>query len=256
MGMANRIKRALYRRMPFERYLRTVSSGFFAVYRLGGSRLFATYEYPRFLKHCVRPGDTVIDIGANMGYYSWFFARLGGSGGRVYAVEPVVPIAGVLRRNVGKYGNVEIINCALGAEEKSIRMGNDSAPGSHFATGQNFVLDADGSGAAIEFASEMRRGSKLFGGLDRVDMIKCDIEGYEGVVLPEMEAVIDRHMPLVLVETGGDNRRMLTTFFEAKGYRGWVLEKGKLRPAAADDRKDIFFIPPARAGEFTKHTAR
>lgn len=251
MGAAGMIKRILWKRLSLERYLKTVSAGYFTIYRLGLSRAFATYEYPRFLRRLVGPGDTVIDIGANLGYYSWFFARLAGPDGRVYAVEPVVPIAAVLRHNLRRFGNVEVLNYALGAEDKSIVMGNDSAPGGHFATGRNYVSEGPGS-AAMEFASEMRKGSELFGRLDRLDMIKCDIEGYEGVVIPEMEPVIDRHLPLVLIESGGDTRKEIARFFEGKGYNGYVLERGRLRPASAGDSKDLVFIHSSKSEKYRK----
>lgn len=253
MGAANAVKRAMYRVMPLETYLKAVSRGYFVIYRAGLSRMFATYEYPRFLKNLVRRGDVVIDIGANLGYYSRFFSELAGPEGRVYSVEPVKPIFAALQRNMRGCRNARLHNCALGCDEKNIRMGNDSVKGAeHFATGQNFVLDADTTGrtsAENEFSATMHRGSVLFGDLDRLDMIKCDIEGYEGVVIPEMEAVIDRHKPLVLLETGGDNRKKLSEFFTGKGYAAFVLERGKLRVAFEGDVKDLIFVPESRMGE-------
>lgn len=250
MGVTNAVKKAMYGVMPLERYLKTVSRAYFLIYRFGLSPLFRVYEYPRFLKHLVRRGDTVIDIGANLGYYSRFFSRLAGPDGKVYAVEPVTPICSVLRHNLRKCHNVEIYNYALGDEEKEVTMGNDSVRGEqHFATGQNFVLDAGETGRAHaqnEFAARMRRGSELFAGIGRLDMIKCDIEGYEGVVIPEMEPLIDKHKPLVLLESGGETRKMLTEFFETKGYRAFVLDKGRLRNAVGCDDRDIVFVPPSR----------
>lgn len=250
MGLTKAVKKAMYRAMPLERYLKTVSRAYFLIYRSGLSPLFRVYEYPRFLKRLVRRGDTVIDIGANLGYYSWFFSRLAGPDGKVYAVEPVKPICSVLRHNLRKCPNVEIYNYALGGEEKEVTMGNDSVRGEeHFATGQNFVLGADETGRAHaqnEFAAHMCRGSELFAGLERLDMIKCDIEGYEGVVIREMEPVIDKHKPLVLLESGGESRKMLTEFFEAKGYAAFVLVRGRLRNAAGYDDRDIVFVPPSR----------
>ena len=52
---------------------------------------FLQYEYwdSRFLRRLVRPGWVVIDVGANIGYYSLLCAKLAGPIGRVFAFEPV-----------------------------------------------------------------------------------------------------------------------------------------------------------------------
>lgn len=87
---------------------------------LGTLSACGAYEYPRFLKYLIAPGDTVIDIGANLGYYSYAMARLTAPSGKVYAVEPVAPIRRVLEHNLRRFRNVEILACALGAEDKRI----------------------------------------------------------------------------------------------------------------------------------------
>jgi hypothetical protein len=92
------------------------------------------------------------------------------------------------------------------------------------------------------FEVEMRRGSELFAGLERLDFIKCDIEGYETVVMPEMAAVIQKHLPVVLIETGGENRREIIDLFHRWGYTGYVLTNGHLVPVADAPEKDIVFI--------------
>ena len=171
-------------------------------------------------------------------------AGLAGPSGKVYAVEPVRPILNVLRRNLRKYRNVEILNYALGDAEKTIRMGNSSVgENGYFGTGQNFVMDRPTDGLpVVEFEAEMRRGSVLFADLPKIDFIKCDIEGYEGVVIPELRPLIERHLPTVLIETGGDTRTAIADFFESRGYRGFTLCDGRMKPLAPEDTKDIIFI--------------
>lgn len=258
MGITTAIKRTLSRHMPLERYLRTVSSGYFAIYRLGLSPLLGVYEYPRKLRYMVGRGDTVIDIGANLGYYSWFFSRLAGAQGRVYAVEPVKPIFEVLRRNLRNRRNVTLMNYALGADDRPVTLCNQSQADDAFATGRNFVAENPENPAnagGYEFDAQMKRGSELFSGLERLDMIKCDIEGYEGVVIPEIEPLIDRFLPLVLIESGGDNRRRITEMFAAKGYDSYVIDRGRPRKAGQDDGQDLIFIHPSRADKYRKFIA-
>lgn len=270
--LSNNIKRLLYRNLSLEAYLRVVSRMFFVGYGLGLGRRSPAYEYPRFLKRLVRRGDTVIDIGANLGYYSGILARRVGPEGRVYAVEPVKPILGVLRKNLRRFRNVEIMPYALGAEDKCVLLGNDSSRyAGYMGTGRNRVLEKAGPPAegtenaekpgdkdvmVIEFAADMRRGSELFAGLERLDFVKCDIEGYETVVLSEMAPVIERFRPVVMVETGGPNRKEILKMFRTWGYAGYVLEEGRLISVMRAPEKDIVFIPGHRHGEFEEYIVK
>jgi FkbM family methyltransferase len=245
------VKKCLYRHLSLDRYFRVLSAVFFAGLRLGLGRRSAAYEYPRFLKHLVRRGDVVIDIGANLGYYSREMARLTGPEGRVYAVEPVEPVRRVLERNLRRCSNAEIIPYALGRDEGPGVMVNDSAVlAGYMGSGRNRVSDDGARNGGHSFEVEMRRGSELFGGLARLDFIKCDIEGYEVVVIPEMAAVIERHMPVVLLETGGSGRRDMIEIFRRWGYAGYVLQHGRLVSVMHAPEKDIVFIPGSRHSEF------
>ncbi len=252
---SNSVKRFLYRRLSLGNYLRVVSRMFFVGYRLGVGKNSPAYEYPHFLKNLVREGDMALDIGANLGYYSRILCRLVGPSGKVYAVEPVKPILNVLRRNLRGCGNVEIMPYALGCEDKSIVMANDSSRYTgYMGTGRNYVVDAEEHAKAeLEFTAEMRRGSELFAGLEHLDFIKCDIEGYETVVIPEMAPVIEKHMPVVLIETGGPNRMQILKLFREWGYAGYVLKNGRLVSLMREEGdKDIVFIPGHRHEDFIK----
>jgi FkbM family methyltransferase len=158
-------------------------------------------------------------------------------------VEPVAPIRKVLSRNLRRCANTEILPYALGTESKPIVMANDSARETgYFGTGQNFVNDAGGR-ADVEFTAQMRRGSELFGKLERLDFIKCDIEGYEVIVMREMRPLLERHRPTVLIETGGENRPQIVALFTGLGYTGYTLDRGREIPLTDDSSKDIIFRP-------------
>lgn len=235
------VHRILYRTLPLEGYLRAVSRMFFLWQRLGIGRRDPATEYVYHLPQLVRPGDVCIDIGANLGYYARTIARLAGPQGKVYAVEPVAPIRRVLERNLRRCPNVKILPYALGAESKEIVMGNDSARETgYFGTGQNFVNDA-GASTDVSFTAQMRRGSEVFAYLRRLDFVKCDIEGYEVVVMEEMRPLLERFRPTVLIETGGENRSRIIRLFTELGYKGFTLEHGSEVPLAQASTKDIIF---------------
>lgn len=247
--MKKTLHRILYRTLPLEGYLRAVSRLFFLWQRLGLGRRAPETEYVYHLPQLVRAGDTCIDIGANLGYYAQTISRLAGPAGRVYAVEPVAPIRKVLSRNLRRCGNTEILPFALGAAAGPIRMGNDSArENGYFGTGRNFVNEGGGR-SDVEFTAEMRRGSELFARLPRLDFIKCDIEGYEAVVMEEMRPLLERFRPTVLIETGGENRPRIVRLFTRLGYAGYTLDRGREIPLSPGSTKDIIFRPGAERPE-------
>ena len=240
--MGKLFHRLLYRLLSLEGYLRVVSRLFFLTRALGIGRRGRALEYNYHLQQLVKEGDTVIDIGANLGYYTRPLADIVGAEGSVYAVEPVPVIFDVLKRNVAGRKNVTLLNYALGSEERTIEMANDSvAAAGYFGTGRNFVSDGELSGEAIRFTAQMVRGGKLFAEIGKIDFIKCDIEGYERVVIPELRPLIERHHPTVLIETDGDTRHEIIKMFTEMGYRAYMLEAGREVALDKESDKDIIF---------------
>ena len=240
--MGKLLHRLLYRILPLKGYLRVVSRMLFIYRALGLGKRSRAMEYNYHLPQLVGRGATAIDIGANLGYYTCPLSDIVGSEGRVYAVEPVPVIFDVLKHNVGSRKNVTLLNYALGEEEATIEMANDSvATGGYFGTGRNFVSDGDLSAEAIRFTAQMRRGSELFANVGKIDFVKCDIEGYERVVMPELRPLLERDHPTVLIETDGDTRLQMVEMFAEMGYRATMLEGGVEVPLDVNSDKDIIF---------------
>ena len=240
--MGRLFHRLLYRLLSLKGYLRVVSRLFFLARKFGFGRKGRALEYNYHLPQLVGRGDVAIDIGANLGYYTRPLADIVGAQGAVYAVEPVPVIFSVLERNVRGRKNVHLMNYALGAEECVVEMANDSvAEAGYFGTGRNFISEGALSGKAIKFTAQMRRGSELFAELERIDFIKCDIEGYERIVMPELRPLIERHHPTVLMETDGDTRRQIVDLFTELGYNAFMLKDSIEVPLDIYSDKDIIF---------------
>lgn len=253
----NFVRRILFRFLSFDNYLLVLSKLYFTSFNLGllkGNRL---YEYPYFLKKIICSGDVVIDIGANLGYLTRLFSKLVKEEGKVYAVEPVEPILRVLRKNVRKLENVEIYPYALGKNNKTIVLGNDTKIKKGFiASGSNFILDETVTGktkSEVEFRAEMKKGSELFKDLDRLDFVKIDVEGYEQVIISEMEPLIVKFKPIMLIETRGEKRKEILHFLSKREFTPFALHKNLLYPTDENDFQDILFVHKDRMDRVSKY---
>lgn len=255
MSLEKRIRKLFFELVPFRTYLFLVSKVYFLTYNLGLLKKNTTFKYHYFLKNLINRDDIIIDIGANLGYYTIPYAKHVGPQGFVYAIEPVQVVREVLEKNIGRRKNIQILPYALGTESKHIRMGNNTRK--HFgvvATGSHFVLEEDAN-ALDEFTAEMKIGSEIFKNLERLDFIKCDVEGYETVIIPEMEKILIEHKPTMLIETRREKRVFLLDYLMEIGFLGYVLEGGKLYPAKDIEEKmedDIIFIHKEKVNRYNK----
>jgi len=214
------MKAFLYRVLGRRWYLYLVSQLFFLAYRTGLLRGDPEYACHYYVRRFVEPGDTVIDIGANLGYYTVLFAEWVGEEGRVYSVEPVPLFRDILRQNAGSFSQVEVAPYGLGREPATVQMGvpETAAPYRH---GMTRIVSSEDEAT---FEAKVRTPTALFGDLSRLDYVKCDIEGHEGEVLPAMEGLLREHRPVVQVEVADENRRSIYDLMTGLNYRAYFVE--------------------------------
>lgn len=255
MGLVNKI---LYNTLSQRNYLKFLNSSFLTLYKAGLLKNNPAYKYHYFAKNLVSSGDTVIDLGANLGYYSNLLQQWVGPSGKLYAVEPVIPFNEILQWRLGNKKHVTIFPYALGTEEKDITLviPKDLA---YLSTGLPNVYDKNTHGDLAEygfkFDAKMKRGSELFKNLDRLDFVKCDIEGYEEFVLPELKPVLEKHKPIIQVETWGPHKKVVEDFLHTLGYNQFHLQNGKLSPSESghpDTVVDFIFIHPGNEAAMRK----
>jgi FkbM family methyltransferase len=144
----------------------------------------------------------VVDVGANTGLYSLFASRYAAV---VHAVEPYPPVLsrlrGVLEEN--QVSNVVVHPVGLGEAEESLPF--YAPPGDNLGTGsflQEFQSRARTPAGYLRIVS----GDAYFesAGIDRIDVIKMDIEGYERPAVRGMRRILERHRPVLLLEVSTD----------------------------------------------------
>ncbi len=225
------IQKFLFRHLSLETYLRLLQRSYFLLYKIGILRWSKAYMYHYYVRKLIKHGDTVLDIGANLGYYSILFAKWVGRSGHVYSVEPIQIYNQIFNEKARRYGNITLYPYALGQEEKTIQMVSSPNVG-YLRTGLPHVYDAQTDGALekveFRFDAEMKIPSKLFAPLSRIDYIKCDVEGFEQVILSDMKNIIAQHKPKVQVEVWEGNEVAVTGLFQAMGYVAYKLVNKRL----------------------------
>ena len=146
-------------------------------------------------KKQIKPGNTVLDIGANIGYYTLISARLVGPLGRVYAFEPDPANFRLLQKNVeaNGYANVVLVNKAVSNKTGKLRLYLNPAN-----RGDHRVYDSKDGRPSLEI--ETVALDRFFKPLDKkIHFIKMDIQGAEALALEGMKGLVGKNKRIKLV---------------------------------------------------------
>lgn len=149
----------------------------------------------------VKPGQTILDVGTNIGETLLNFARSTGPAGKVIGFEPDSASFERCMRNLSlnNFKNVHLEKFALAHEENEFLMSKSDLrnPGANFLN----YPDTNEHNAARTFIKAIRLDDyALRNELNQVDLIKIDVEGFEYNVLKGAEQTILKHRPLLFVE--------------------------------------------------------
>lgn len=222
------IRKILYKTLGLKNYLRLVSKCYIKYIENG----LGKEKYPEihYLKSIINPGFVCIDIGANLGYFSYFLAKLVDRTGKVYAVEPVKLFSSIWKKNLKKFNskNIILFPYALGSEEKMVEMGMPTIDGV-VHHGMTKIVDNNEAEFNKKFDVEMKIPDVLFGELKKIDFIKIDVEGYESIVLENMKQTLIKHKPLIQCELSGiKNRIKSIEILKTYGYQSYILKNNYL----------------------------
>ena len=136
----------------------------------------------KIFKQSINEGDTILDLGANIGYYSLLASQLIGKTGKVFAFEPEPRNFKILQKNIdlNNYNNIHAFQKAVSDENTSLTL---------------YISEKDSGAHTIrptkverEFENEVkvevvRLDDFLKDKTEKIDIVKMDIEGYEVEVL-------------------------------------------------------------------------
>ena len=233
--------------LGLKRYLIIISKCYIFFVNKG----FWRTRYPElfFLDSIIRKGQTCIDIGANLGYYTTRLSALVGEQGKVYAVEPIPLFGEIWKKNVCPHKNPQVVLLpyALGEKEQKVTMGIPHKNG-RLHHGMTKIASSAPDSYVHYFDVLMKNPDEIFAHLEALDFIKCDVEGYESQVFLNMKKTISRFRPLVQTELGGiENRKTVIDFFVNLDYSCAILEHAELqtisKERAENSFADIYFLP-------------
>jgi FkbM family methyltransferase len=182
------------------------------------------------LKRFVSPGTVIIDVGANIGFFTRRFAEWVRPGGIVIAIEPEARNFASLTAMISRRGlvNVEPIQAVAAESPGTLKLHvNKRHPGDHRI-----------SESGTEVRAVTLDGIMEHHGWPRVSLVKIDVQGAEERVLRGSIKTIQRFKPAVSIELDeaaltamGSNAQTVLEMMAAEGYHVCRVEAGKLTSA-------------------------
>jgi FkbM family methyltransferase len=189
-----------------------------------------TYE-PRetaLVREWLKPGMTFVDAGANVGYFTALAASCVGPSGRVFAVEPQPKVyeqlAAMVQRN--RLTQVRAFQCGLSAAEGELPLYlPPESDGEHHTT-RNATMIAHGASRQIAVPVKTLDACIAEWGIERVDLLKIDVEGHEPQVFQgAARALVERRIRAILCEfnefwlrRAGSSAQQLHALLAAAGF--------------------------------------
>lgn len=177
-------------------------------------KVWDRWAFQLYAKYLTK-GSVALDIGAHIGVHSLMLSKAVGKKGKVYSFEPQLKIYHELLANLqlNKVKNVSTFNLCISDSNKELYL-TEVKPQNEGATQ---VVNAEDS-RATQKVQAITVDSLC---LDRVDLMKIDVENHELQVLLGAEATIKRHRPTIVLEIWADH------YFGPNGYIG-VPSKAKI----------------------------
>ncbi|QHS56329.1 FkbM family methyltransferase [Mucilaginibacter sp. 14171R-50] len=159
-----------------------------------------TYEAEtgKLIRISLKPGDTAIDIGANIGLQSVRMSQCVGAEGTVYAFEPLEYLQHKLKKNLAlnKAGNVTVFPYALSDTASETEFSIDDRAWNQGTFSLNNTFGNTKQAVTVKVGDNIPEVM----GLQNVSLIKIDVEGFEYHVLRGLTNTLKKHRPRIIFE--------------------------------------------------------
>lgn len=226
--MEKTIRNLLRKLLGNKGYLSLVSKLYIKLVRVG--MLKSKYPELFYLDKLIKPGFICVDIGANVGYYTTRLSNLTGISGHVYSIEPVPLFAQVFLSNCRQFAlnNVTLYQVALGAENRKVVL-ETPVLNNVFRHGLTHIVEETETSNGEQYTADMVVADELFEPMQRIDFLKCDVEGYEVHLFPHLINTLKRCRPVLQIEIGSEqNRTQMHNLLSPLKYKWFGLNQGQL----------------------------
>lgn len=201
---------------------------------MGTQNMLPEPEVLNVMATVIKPGDTVVDAGANVGFFTIFMSKLVGEKGTVVAIEPDPRNRVKLKKNIdiNDCQNVDIYNSPLSDETREVdfHLCFENGLSNMF---NNSLVETGGVAETIRLMT--RTLGDILKENDTPSFMKMDVEGAEKRALNGLQ----RRIPFVICEANeiallraGDTIKNLRGLMESiKGYDTWALDERGRAPA-------------------------
>jgi FkbM family methyltransferase len=178
-------------------------------------------EVVAVFRSVLRPGMGVLDIGANIGYFTMVSAMLVGPSGRVLAVEPNPDNARMVEasRVLNGFDQVTVLQAGAGRALGLLALNT-----SH-SNGTTSTLDAIAASVLEARTVACLPLDRVVPAVGSIDLIKIDVEGAEYNALVGCRAIIQRHRPVIISEFSPGLMAGISGI-SGEAYLSWLLDFG------------------------------
>lgn len=181
----------------------------------------------KLLKQLIKPGDYILDIGANIGFYAKLLAEFTTSKGRVFCFEPDSTNFKYLTKNVKGIKNITLFNKAVSDKDDTLKVYKSKLLNVDHRTYPVNNYDS------IEEISSVKIDDLIANKIiPKVDIIKIDIQGYELTAFKGMEQLLSSSTDLKIVaeywphgfKRAGTSAVEFFDFFHSLNYKFYSIE--------------------------------
>lgn len=211
---------------------------------VSGALTFGVYEKPEshFFRAVCQPGMNVLDIGANVGYYTALAIKASQGQGRIVALEPDPENFRLLEATVAanRASNVTCINGAAADHPGEMTLFTSSEN-----RGDNRLYESKLSNGSVRVKTYTIDGLMDQLGMPSLDFVKIDVQGFEGRVFDGMRETLKRSpaltvltefWPFGLRSAGSDAAVMLSNLEEAGFTLYHLTAAGTVEPLANKEK--------------------
>jgi len=158
----------------------------------------------RLMRAIVKPGDCVVDVGANIGYFTAILSELVGETGKVLSFEPLPPLVKLLEKakETNKLKNVILHPVALSNNEGNvyIDVGTFNSGGGQFRSEEYMRSYNNLRPNSVVSVPTKKLDDLYYNKITRLDYLKMDVEGAEDLVLEGAKKLIKKFNPKITWE--------------------------------------------------------